>query len=102
MNLQPTTTGRRPAQKSVNGMTSTGATDGCTSSAKTSGPPELLADANFPGMERHPFALCGVSLPHFPEDPVYLPSDYDYDEDEGEICPECIEINGGLPEYLRT
>ncbi|MFV4914397.1 hypothetical protein PFZ49_12825 [Microbacterium lacticum] len=63
---------------------------------------ELLADANFPGMERHPFALCGVSLPHFPEDPVYLPSDYDYDEDEGEICPECIEINGGLPEYLRT
>lgn len=47
---------------------------------------ELLADANFPGMERHPYALCGVSLPVFPGDPItgYFPG--------SEMCPECAAL----------
>lgn len=47
---------------------------------------ELLADADFPGMERHPFALCGVSLAVFPGDPItgYFPG--------SEKCPECAEL----------
>lgn len=43
----------------------------------------------FPDMDqRHPYALCGVTLTVFPNDP---PSGYVTD-DFADMCPECTEI----------